>query len=89
MEAIERKLRIKEGETATNLEYSLETVACIGACGLAPCITINERVEGKMSPKKVSELFPKTSSDGEESQATVARQSAGSVGPTTQGNSLK
>ncbi|MHC4177598.1 MAG: NADH-quinone oxidoreductase subunit NuoE, partial [Planctomycetota bacterium] len=60
LEAIEKQLGIREGETTEDLEYTLETVACIGACGLAPCITVNKGVEAKMSPKKVSELFRKT-----------------------------
>ncbi len=50
-------LGIKDGETTEDLEYSLETVACIGACGLAPCAMINEKVEGKLTPKKVSGFF--------------------------------
>ena len=59
LEALEKQLGIKEGQTTANLEYSLETVACIGACGLSPCIMINKKVEAKMTPRKVSELFPK------------------------------
>ncbi|MCK5098167.1 MAG: NADH-quinone oxidoreductase subunit NuoE [Desulfobacteraceae bacterium] len=51
------RLGIEEGETSENLEYSLETVACIGACGLAPCAMINDRVEAKLTPKKVVDLF--------------------------------
>jgi len=57
LEAIEKQLGIKEGETTADLEYSLETVACIGACGLSPCIMINKAVEAKMSPKKVAGAF--------------------------------
>lgn len=60
LEEIEKRLGIKEGETSADLEYSLETVACIGACGLSPCIMINKKVEAKMTPKKVAELFRKT-----------------------------
>lgn len=56
---IEKQLGIKEGETTPDREYSLETVACIGACGLSPCIMINKKVEAKMTPKKVAELFAK------------------------------
>lgn len=59
LEAIENQLDIKEGETTSDLEYSLETVACIGCCGLSPCIMINKSVEAKMSPEKVAALFAK------------------------------
>ncbi len=44
LEEIERQLGIKEGETTSDLEYSLETVACIGCCGLSPCIMTNKKV---------------------------------------------
>lgn len=57
LEEVERCLGIREGETTPDMEYSLETVACIGACGLSPCITVNGKVETKMTPKKVAELF--------------------------------
>jgi NADH-quinone oxidoreductase subunit E len=59
LEAIENQLGIKEGETTEDLEYSLETVACIGACGLSPCIMANKKVEAKLTPKKVAKLFRK------------------------------
>ena len=56
---MKRQLGIEEGETTPDLEYSLETVACIGCCALAPCLVINGKVESKMTPKKVKELFTK------------------------------
>jgi len=59
LEQVEEQLGIKEGETSSDLEHSLETVACIGACSLAPCLMINNRVEAKMTADKVKKLFPK------------------------------
>jgi len=56
---IEKQLGIKEGQTTPDLKYSLETVACIGACGLSPCIMTNKKVQAKMTPKKVAETFGK------------------------------
>jgi NADH-quinone oxidoreductase subunit E len=56
---VKRQLGIEEGETTSDLEYSLETVACIGCCALAPCLVVNGKVESKMTPKKVKELFMK------------------------------
>jgi NADH-quinone oxidoreductase subunit E len=38
---VEKRLGIKPGESTPDLEYSLETVACIGACALAPTMVIN------------------------------------------------
>jgi NADH-quinone oxidoreductase subunit E len=54
---LERVLGIKEGETTPDLEYTLESVACIGCCGLAPCITTNKDVHGRLTPKAVRGLF--------------------------------
>lgn len=56
-ETIEKHLGITEGETTEDMEYSLETVACIGACGLSPCIMINDKVAAKMTPEKVASLL--------------------------------
>jgi NADH-quinone oxidoreductase subunit E len=60
LQEIERQLGIKEGEVTPDLEYSLETVACIGACGLSPCMMTNKTVEARLTPKKVSEIFHRT-----------------------------
>ena len=57
LQEIENRLGIKPGETTDDLEYTLETVACIGACALAPTIVINTDVHGKMSTMKVREIF--------------------------------
>lgn len=57
LDEVKRQLGIREGETTPDFEYTLETVACIGCCALAPCIMINKKVEAKMTPKKVAELF--------------------------------
>jgi NADH-quinone oxidoreductase subunit E len=59
LEAIERALCIEVGETTQDREYSLETVACIGACALAPTLRINEETHGKLTTKAVEDLFPK------------------------------
>ncbi|MFC1925282.1 NADH-quinone oxidoreductase subunit NuoE [Chloroflexota bacterium] len=57
LEETERQLGIPEGETTEDLEYTLETVACIGCCALAPCIMIDDDVEAKLTPQKVAEIF--------------------------------
>jgi len=53
----EKVLDLREGETSGDLEYTLETVACIGCCALAPCIRVNVAVHGEMTPEKVRELL--------------------------------
>ena len=57
LEAVEREFGITEGETTPDLEYTLETVACIGACALAPTMVINQNTYGKLTPNKVAEIF--------------------------------
>lgn len=57
LDEVKKQLGINEGETTPDLEYSLDSVACIGACGLSPCIMINKEVKAKMTPKKIVELF--------------------------------
>jgi NADH-quinone oxidoreductase subunit E len=54
---MEKQLGIKAGETTKDMEYTLETVACIGACALAPTMTIDNETYGKMTPKKVAEVL--------------------------------
>jgi len=63
LEEVKRELGVQEGETTPDLEYTLETVACIGCCALAPCVMINKKVEAKMTSKKVAELFAKGGRD--------------------------
>jgi len=58
LEEIGKALGIEEGETTPDLEHTLETVACIGCCALAPCLKIDNNVHGEMAPEKVSGLFP-------------------------------
>ncbi len=57
LKEVEKKLGIKPGESTADLEYALETVACIGACALAPTMVINNDTYGKMTTKKVSEIL--------------------------------
>jgi NADH-quinone oxidoreductase subunit E len=54
---VEQCLGIKAGEVTKDMEYGLETVACIGACALAPCMTVGKEVYGQMTPKRVAEVF--------------------------------
>ncbi len=57
IQAFERELKIKAGETTPDREYTLETVACVGACALAPLVVINEQPHGLMTPAKVKKML--------------------------------
>jgi NADH-quinone oxidoreductase subunit E len=57
IEGIERHLGIKEGEVTLDLDYSIESVGCLGCCALAPCAMINEDVESNMTLKDIKKMF--------------------------------
>lgn len=57
LENFERKLGIKDGETTADLEFSLERVACVGCCALAPVAVVDETTHGHMAPSKVEGIL--------------------------------
>lgn len=57
LENFERKLGIKDGETTPDREYSIERVACVGCCALAPVAVIDDTVEGHIQPSRVEGIF--------------------------------
>ncbi|VBB06325.1 nuoe fam: nadh-quinone oxidoreductase e subunit [Lucifera butyrica] len=59
LQAIEDQLQIKAGGTTADLKFTLETVACIGACGLAPVMMINDDTHGRLTPQIVPEIIAK------------------------------
>lgn len=59
MAMLEEELGIKTGETTKDFEFTLESVSCMGACGLAPVMTVNDEIYGKLTPDKVSEILAK------------------------------
>lgn len=59
MEALEKSLQVADGGTTPDLRYTLESVACIGACGLAPVIMVNEDTHGRLSPDQIPDILAK------------------------------
>ncbi len=57
LENFERKLEIEEGETTPDREFSIERVACVGCCAIAPVALVGETVHGNMAPSKVEGLI--------------------------------
>jgi NADH:ubiquinone oxidoreductase subunit E len=55
LNALENEFKVKNGETTEDLAMTLETVGCVGGCGLAPVSTINEEVIGEIIGKKKME----------------------------------
>jgi NADH-quinone oxidoreductase subunit E len=66
LSAVEKTIELKEGETSDDLEYTLETVACIGCCALAPCVRINKDVSGEMTPEKAKEILLSMDNGGQD-----------------------
>ena len=60
LENFERKLEIKEGQTTPDREFSVDRVACVGCCALAPVALVGETVHGHMQPSKVEGLVLRT-----------------------------
>ena len=59
LEQVEKCLGIKAGQTSEDGLYSIDATRCIGACGLAPVITVNEDVYGKLVPEDVPGILEK------------------------------
>jgi len=60
---LKRKLNLREGETTEDYQFTLETVACLGACFLAPAMMANRDYYGKLSPIKVSSVLEQYGND--------------------------
>jgi len=57
LESWQRELDIKEGETTPDREFSLERVACVGCCAMAPVSVVDDKVEGQVSPTRVKGIL--------------------------------
>jgi len=60
LERLQSELGLTDGKKTTDdLNFTVETVSCLGACGLAPVLTVNDKVYPEMTPDKASELLKK------------------------------
>ena len=57
LRAVEETLGVSDGNTTEDYKFTLETVACLGACALGPVIVVNEKYYGKMAPRKVETIL--------------------------------
>lgn len=53
----ENAFGIKAGETTKDLSLTIETVGCIGCCGLAPAVVVNEEIMGEVTPAKTAAII--------------------------------
>jgi NADH-quinone oxidoreductase subunit E len=66
IKTIKRTLGVEPGETTEDMEFTFETVACLGACALAPVMVIDGTYYGKMSYRKVGLILDSIRTDGKE-----------------------
>lgn len=60
LEKLRKELGLSEAKVTTDdLMFTIETVSCLGACGLAPVLVVNDKVFPAMTPDKASELIVK------------------------------
>jgi len=70
LEAIRRRLGLEGTATTTaDMLFTVETVSCLGACGLAPVVVIDDKVHGQMTPETAVALVEKIIADEEGRQA--------------------
>lgn len=60
---MKKKLNLNEGETSSDYQFTLETVACLGACFLAPTMMVNRSYFGKLAPTKVASILDQYNKD--------------------------
>lgn len=63
---VKKELHLEEGETSEDYQFTLETVACLGACFLAPTMMVNRDYYGKLNPTKVSSVLGQYSKNKED-----------------------
>jgi NADH-quinone oxidoreductase subunit E len=57
LDSWKRELNLEEGKTSADREYSLERVACVGCCAMAPVTVVNNNIEAKVSPTRVKGIL--------------------------------
>lgn len=57
LESLKKKLGIKEDESTDDGLFTLQTVACMGACSLAPVVVVNDHTYGRMTPDKTAGII--------------------------------
>lgn len=77
---VQKYLGIQDGENTEDMMFTLERVACLGACGMAPVMMINDRTYGKLTPDKAVDAIKAfraaEGNGGSEAQAAVQEESS-------------
>jgi len=57
LDAVKRSLALNDGETSEDMQFSLETVACLGACALSPVMVVDGTYYGKITPRRADDIL--------------------------------
>jgi len=57
LRVVQKILGLKDGQTSEDYEFTLETIACLGACALSPVMVVNGKVYGRMNPKRIENVL--------------------------------
>ena len=61
---LEKTMGVADGETTPDMQFSLESVACLGACALAPVMVVDKTYHGKMTPRNTELLLKEIMKEG-------------------------
>ena len=66
LRVVQNILGLKDGQTSADYEFTLETVACLGACALSPVMVVNGQVYGRLNPKRIETVLAAYQKKGDE-----------------------
>jgi NADH-quinone oxidoreductase subunit E len=66
LRTVTKALGIEDGQTSDDLEFTLETVACLGTCALAPLMVVDGKYHGKLTPRKAESILKKLRKKGDD-----------------------
>jgi NADH:ubiquinone oxidoreductase subunit E len=72
LETAQHRLGIKTGQTTEDFKYSLQRVACVGSCALAPIIVVDDTIYPQVTTKEVIEIL--ADDEGEEKETNIKRK---------------
>jgi len=65
LDEVKRRLGVEPGETTKDMQFTLETVNCLGACALGPLLVMDDKYQGQMSPGKIRKVLRDYKKDAE------------------------
>jgi len=68
LDEVKRRLGVEPGETTKDMQFTLETVNCLGACALGPLLVMDDKYQGQMSPGKIRKVLRDYKKDTEGKQ---------------------